>query len=94
MSESVGCTWPEQDAVWAWMERHEITLTKEQENDLKRAVTGPRISETKAREQAERERDELRKALHSLLLEAECYAGMSKHLMRECEEARRVLGGG
>ncbi len=44
-------------------------------------------------ERAERERDELRKALHSLLWEAECFEEMSKHLMRECEEARRVLGG-
>ncbi len=43
-------------------------------------------------ERAERERDQYRKTLHSLLLEAECHAGISKHLMRECEEARRVLG--
>ncbi len=48
MSESVS-TWPEQNAVWAWMERHGITLTMEQENDLKEAVSAPRISEQEAR---------------------------------------------
>ncbi len=52
MSEPTSGTWPEQDAVWAWMERHGITLTMEQENDLKKAVTAPRISEMEAKEKA------------------------------------------
>ena len=45
-------------------------------------------------EELKREReaqDELLEALHSLLLEAKCRAGMSKHLMRECEEAEQLI---
>jgi len=48
--------------------------------------------EREAREQAERERDELHLALHRLWLEAKCHAGISKHLMRECEAAGRLVG--
>ena len=37
------------------------------------------------------QRDELYSALYSLLNEAKCYAGTSKHLMRECEEAEQLI---
>ena len=43
-------------------------------------------------EQLKRERNELHSALHSLWLQAKCHAGVSKHLMRECEEAERLVG--
>jgi len=43
-------------------------------------------------EEVERERDELHLALHRLWLEAKCHAGASKHLMRECEAAGRLVG--
>lgn len=48
--------------------------------------------EREARERVERERDELHTALHKLWLEAKCHAGVSKHLMRECEQAGRLVG--
>ena len=48
--------------------------------------------EREAREQAERERGELHTVLHRLWLEAKCHAGVSKHLMRECEQAGRLVG--
>jgi uncharacterized Zn finger protein (UPF0148 family) len=44
-------------------------------------------------EQAERERNELREALHSLLWEADYYARKDKDLKYQCEKARRALGG-
>lgn len=39
-----GCCWPEQEAVWAWMKRHAIELTFEQERDLKDSVSAYRIT--------------------------------------------------
>lgn len=37
--------WPEQEAVWAWMKRHNIQLTHEQETDLKNSVSAFRIEQ-------------------------------------------------
>lgn len=54
MSEEGGGIWPEQEAVWAWMERHGIELTREQENDLKEAVTQPRLEKQRKAEQLEK----------------------------------------
>ena len=64
-----------------------IKTTEQDNEDLRRLFR----QEREARERAERERDELRRTLHSLLLEAECYAGISKHLMQECEEAEQLI---
>ena len=43
-------------------------------------------------EEVERERDKLHSALHNLWLQAKCHAGVSKHLMCECEAAGRLVG--
>ena len=39
----------------------------------------------------EKERDRYREALNDLLKEAEAFEGMSKHLDRKCQKARKIL---
>jgi len=42
-SDECASVWPEQEAIFAWKEKHGIELTHEQERDLKESVTNIRI---------------------------------------------------
>jgi hypothetical protein len=51
-----------------------------------------RLSQTEEeRDRYKRERDEFRNALINLLREASPYTPMSKHLLRECENAEAIV---
>ena len=64
-------------------EERELRIQAEQERD--------RLQAEQERDRLQEERDRLQEALNDLLKEAEAFEEMSKHLARECREARRIL---
>ena len=77
--EAIGHSWPEQDAVDAWIEEIEVPVADDERLALKKAVTKERLRQMKRAEEAESRVRELEAAL----VDIEKHCGWLRNDIRE-----------